>query len=313
VTTALAIAINVFNGQAAFVIGRRAFGTASAGVAAATLLLSAPAHIFYSLTNPWSLVPITVALAWLWCVAEFERRNDARIMILAGGVLGIGSHSHLSAIVLTPVYLLVSLWLLVRAGQRGARPALGAVLAFLLPASIGLVRVMLEPSLYSSLIQQYRLYDAATLSPLQGAKDFLNYNNVQQRVSLYWGYFDPAYLFLTGPADIPGGTGGVLWFAGILAVPLGLFWAARRRSCFDCAVIAGFVTAPLAAILVDEAHIARRELVVIPFATFLAMAGAAAVSRTEVRRRLAIIILAIFALSQGAATASQWLNESPLQ
>ena len=99
------------------------------------------------------------------------------------------------------------------------------------------------------------------------------------RVSQYWSFFDPAYLFLTGGfANVVNSTRhvGVFPMSFVALVPIGvaaLVW--RRRPVVDALVLAAFVTAPLAACLaVPEPYAIDRELELLPFGVLIAVAGA---------------------------------------
>jgi hypothetical protein len=98
-------------------------------------------------------------------------------------------------------------------------------------------------------------------------------------VSLYWYFFDPAYLFLTGGyANVVNSTRhvGVFPVAFIALVPVGLaVLISRRRSAVDALLVAAFASAPLAACLVvPEPHAIDRELELLPFGVLAATAGA---------------------------------------
>ncbi len=245
----------------------------SLALAATLLLLAAPAHILWSRTATGPLTIVPIVLVWLWTIGKYERGADWRWLALGGFTLGVGCYTSMPAVVLLPVYLLVTL-ALVRRGDGGAIRQYAIVLAAcLVPAAFGIATLLRDPSLFGEAMRRYGIYDAARLTPLQGVKDFLHYNNVQERVSLYWDYFDPVFLFAAGGADTPSWRAGMLPLAGAIWLPIGIYRMARRRTRIDAVVIAGIVTAPLAAILVDERYVARRELVLLPFATLGAVAG----------------------------------------
>jgi hypothetical protein len=99
------------------------------------------------------------------------------------------------------------------------------------------------------------------------------------RVSQYWSFFDPAYLFLTGGyANVVNSTRhvGVFPMSFIALVPTGIAaLASRRRPIVDALVLAAFATAPLAACLaVPEPYAIDRELELLPFGVLIAVAGA---------------------------------------
>src|SRR5678816_84796 len=102
---------------------------------------------------------------------------------------------------------------------------------------------------------------------------------LSDRVSQYWSFFDPAYLFLTGGyANVVNSTRhvGVFPMPFIALVPVGLgVLAFRRRPVVDALILAAFASAPLAACLaVPERYAIDRELELLPFGVLIAVAGA---------------------------------------
>jgi hypothetical protein len=277
-----------------------------ARVLAAFLMLVAPAGLYYSRVAPRSVLPVSFILAWLWCMAAAEFRGRHRALVLGALVLGIGCYSHTTAIVLMPVYLVITLGLSFYRRRTRWLPA-AIVAAFLLPASFGMWWVATHRSVYVERIDRYRIYDASRLNPLQGMKDFANYNNIQERVSLYWDFFDPQFLFFRGGAETAAGySTGMLPAACALWMPFGLYVMLKRRTAFDVVLLAGLLAAPLPAILVDEPHIARRDLAVIPFAILAAVIGADTLLASGSRFwRVVTIGLLATAAAQGIAGALQ--------
>lgn len=299
---ATAIAITLFDAIAVYAIARRTVEGEVLRISAVALLLGAPAHVYFSVTNPTALVPASIALAWLWCVTLFQSRRDTLPLIAAAVLLGLGCYTYSTSVVLMPLYLLITIALLQWQRQLTPGRLLALCVAFVVPASAGIWHIATHREIYVDVMQRYKVYDADRLNVLQGVKDYLNYNNVQERVSLYWTYFDPSYLFLIPMKDMPSLAGGVLPLVGIVLVPLGLRVLILRRSFTDLAILVGFLTAPMAAILVDEPYVVRRELVVIPFAT-LAMLASATTGSARFVSRGAFVLLACLAGLQGVLVA----------
>lgn len=292
----------MFDAIAVYAIARRTLEGEAIRVSAVALLLGAPAHVYFSVTNPMALMPASIALAWLWCVTLFQSRRDTLPLIAAAVLLGVGCYTYSTSVVLMPLYMLTTLALLQWQRQLTPGRLVALCSAFIVPAGPGIWHIATHRDLYVDVMQRYKVYDAAKLNVLQGIKDYLNYNNIQERMSLYWTYFDPSYLFLSPMKDMPALAGGVLPLVGIVLVPLGLTALIRRRSLIDVAVIAGFLTAPVAAILVDEPYVVRRELVVIPFAT-IAMLAASTAGWPRFMSRRVCVLLACVALLQGVIVA----------
>jgi hypothetical protein len=101
---------------------------------------------------------------------------------------------------------------------------------------------------------------------------------LSDRVSQYWSFFDPAYLFFTGGyANVVNSTRhvGVFPMPFLALVPAGIVaLLVRRRPIVDALVLVGFATAPLAACLaVPERYAVDRELQLLPFGVLIAVAG----------------------------------------
>ena len=107
---------------------------------------------------------------------------------------------------------------------------------------------------------------------LQEFRDFAMRGNLPERVSVYWDYFNPAYLFFSGGSSLSTATRK----AGVFLLPVSVFlmcgmrelW--RRRDVMSVVLVAGLVLAPLPATLVGERYAIQRELVVLPFAVLIA-------------------------------------------
>jgi len=241
------------------VAAARQWSSFGLGLLAAALIALTPAHFMYAHSAPQALAILPFVLFWLLAVAAFERGGQLLALLVGGLALGIGCYSARPAIVLMPLYLAMTIAL---AGWRGGHRAWATIVfAFVLSTLPALIWLAWHPDLYATYINRYGLYDASHLNPLQGAKDFLNYNNVQERISIYWDYFDPVYIF------------GVLPVALALFLPAGVYQLLKRRTPMDILLIAGLLTSPVAAVLANERYIVRRQLVIIPFAILIAVAG----------------------------------------
>jgi hypothetical protein len=99
------------------------------------------------------------------------------------------------------------------------------------------------------------------------------------RISQYWSFFDPAYLFLTGGyANMVNSTRhvGVFPMPFLALIPIGVgALVRRRRRVVDALILVSFASAPLAACLaVPEPYAIDRELELLPFGVLIAVAGA---------------------------------------
>ena len=134
---------------------------------------------------------------------------------------------------------------------------------------------------------------------LERSRHNVRFSELTGRVSLYWYFFDPAYLFLTGGyANVVNSTRhfGVFLAPLLVFVPIGLvrLWKARQ-SPLDRLVVLGFLSAPLAACLVvPEPYAVDRELGVLPFGVLAATVSVKYMfERGRVWRTVALSLLAI--------------------
>jgi 4-amino-4-deoxy-L-arabinose transferase-like glycosyltransferase len=265
---------------------------------AALMLALSPAHFIFSRQALDYICPLPFVLGWLLCLVVFLETGKPWLLLAAGALLGVGFYSYIAAWVMMPLYVLLTV-MAQRLSRHGSlRTSLAAVLGFALPLLIVVPWLWAHPEMLRDTIGRYKVYDARHLSPLQGVKDFLNYNNVQERVSIFWDYFNPAYLFFAGGSNLTTSTRKV----GVFLLPVSLFLVAgiydlwRRHSAIDVVLLAGLALAPIPAVLVDERYAAQRELFVLPFGVLIAVSGVALLLRQrQPVVRLATVLL-LFAM-----------------
>jgi hypothetical protein len=151
--------------------------------------------------------------------------------------------------------------------------------------------------MFRDTVSRYHLYDNRHLTWLQGVRDVATYDNFQDKLAIYWDYFNPSYLFLTGGANMTTATrqaGVFLWPVAVLLLA-GLFDLARRPRLKPIAwvLIGGLAAAPLPATLVGERYAIQRELAVLPFGVLIAAFG---LSWMLERPRLGARVIAIAVL-----------------
>jgi len=147
-----------------------------------------------------------------------------------------------------------------------------------------------RPDIVSDTIARYGLAGrAGALSPA----------GLIERAGLYWEYFDPSYLFLSGGSNPTQSTRE----AGVFLLPVAVFFVAgvrelwRARSIPGRLALFGFAIAPLPIVLTlpQSSHGAvGRDLVAVPFGVLIACAGASAMfaDRRRARRIAAVVLLA---------------------
>jgi len=205
--------------------------------------------------------------------------------------------------VMMPMYFAITCGLLLM--QRRPLRDFGVAFAgFALPLLPIVPWVLTHPDAIARTAKRYELYGPAHAQPLltvrtalqRSIRESLHFFAITDRVSLYWYFFNPAFLFLTGGLFVVTSTRRVGVFLLPLAVliPVGInYLVNRRRSLVDALLVVGVVTAPLAACLVNEPYAIFRELELLPFAILIAVVGVEVLlaSRRALVRWTAIALL----------------------
>ncbi|HJZ78046.1 MAG TPA: glycosyltransferase family 39 protein [Vicinamibacterales bacterium] len=259
-----------------YAVARWLFGSALWAATAATLLMLTPAHLIFSRQALDYICPLPFVLGWLWCLLMALGGDRTPLFFAAGLVLGLGFYSYIAAWVMMPLLLAVTWAAACVSGRDRIRRIVAATLGFALPVAIAIQWLWTHPQMWRDTIGRYRVYDVQHATLLQGARNFLGYNNLQERLSVYWDYFNPAYLFFSGGSNLTTTTRQV----GVFLAPVGIFllvgvcalWR-RRPVTATIVLLAGLMLAPLPATLVDERYAVQRELVLLPFAVLVGVFG----------------------------------------
>lgn len=269
------VCIGVVNIVLIYLVARHLFGSELFGTIAAGLLAMSPAHFIHSRYGMDYLYPVPFVLAWLLCLVLYDERRRTWLLVAGASLLGVGFYSYISSIVMMPLYF--GLTCLVLRQQQAPRRLYGVVAAAFLPLLLPfLVWLVRHPNAYGATIVKYGLYDASRLDAVQGLRSFISYESVSDRLSHYWNFFNPSFLFF--------GSGTKLMFstnrAGVFLIPLAVFlmvgiWQAfkHRASAINLTLLLGFATAPLAALIVAEENAIFRALLLLPFGVLLATMG----------------------------------------
>ena len=252
--------IAVLNVVLTFLVARRLFQSNAMGLVAAGMLLLTPIHFIRGRLLLSPLYSIPFILACLWSFARFEEQPTPRRLVMTAIWLGLGAYSYLAAVVMMPIYLAVTLAAgYRRLGLGAAARAVGAFAATLIPMVLWYVT---HPERNSQIVSAYQL-DATAESPLT------------RWIGMYWSFFDPAFLFVSGDASLINSTREAGFFPMVFALllPLGLYEVVRLRRPLPVAIAIGFVTAPLVSIISGAIEM-NRVMFAIPFGVLLAAYGA---------------------------------------
>jgi len=277
-----------------YALARQLFPNTFYPVLAALTLALSPAHFLFSRQALDYICPLPFVLGWLLCLVASLETGSVGLSLAAGLLLGVGFYTYIAAWVLMPIYLLLTWTAQLQSRRASLQTLIAAGLGFALPLLILVPWLWWHPDMLRDTIGRYKVYDVRHLSPLQGVKDFLNYNNVQERISVFSDSFKTEYLFFAGGSNLTTGTRR----AGVFLWPLSVFLVAgiydlwqRRRSPASTVLLAGLALAPIPAMLVDERYAIQRELFVLPFGVLIGVYGAALLLRQKSFVRLAAVLL----------------------
>jgi len=276
-----------------FLFGRRLFRNDALAAIAAILLALTPAFFIHARLAVDHTYPIVFMLAWLYGLATFLETGSLTWLAIASTMLAVGTFSYLAAMVMMPLYVvltLVVLW-----WNRARRSAFGVVVAgYAWPLVVLMLWFAADPSRYHELLAFYALPDAAAgVSPLRSVLRLFSYFSLGVRAGVYWDFFNPSMLFFSGDASFLSSTRqvGVFLLPFVVLLPLGAYQIVKRhRAPLPVLVLTGFLTAPLAAVLALAVTI-HRALVMLPFAAMVAAYGVEWFLERDVRWRRAMYAL----------------------
>jgi hypothetical protein len=189
VASAIAASINV---GLVFLIAQLVTGRAWVGIVAGGILLLTPAHWWFATLGTDSILPVPLILAWLWGTLRFFHADKG--LAVAAAALGLSVYTHPAA-PLTAAFL----WALtiIIARRRNVMRLLAATAVFALawlPAAAWFFR---HPADYADTFGRWFVFAAHLRFPLDGVRAFFNPGTLGNRASLYWGFWDPSWLFFT--------------------------------------------------------------------------------------------------------------------
>ena len=259
------------------------------------MLALAPAHFIFSRQALDYICPLPFVLGWMWCVLLALETNSVIASAAAGLLLGFGFYSYIASWIMMPLLLALTC-VVQRLSSSSTKNSIAVAAAFATPLFVALPWLWMHPETWRDMVNRYNIYDAHHLTPLQGAKDYFNYNNGQERLSVYWDYFNPAFLFFSGGSGLTTATRR----AGVFLWPVGVFLACgiydlivRWPRAMAVMLLGGVLLAPLPATFVDERYAIQRELFLLPFVALVAACGAALLLRHRLRgvQALAVVLL----------------------
>ena len=258
-----------------FILARRVLGNVWLALMTAALLAMSPALYIFSRYGLDYLYPVPFVIAWAIALHRALENPTPGAVALCGACLGLGFYSYAAAVVLTPPLLLLSiivLWPSVPTATRVLVAAGGFVL-MLVPFAVWFAS---HPDAFANTASRYALYNPQQLSPLQGLREFLSFQNIERMTAIYWSYLSPSVLFFSGDQLVTFSTrnAGVFPMIGAVLMLLGLAQIVEHeRNRFAWAMFAAFLLAPVPAVLVPENGAVNRATAILPFGMLLAGYG----------------------------------------
>lgn len=274
-----------------FFAARALFQSTWAGVLAAAMLALTPIHFIRGRLLLSPLYSIPFILGWLWSLRRFEQRPSGRAFVATCAWLAIGMYSYLAAVVMMPVYLLMTLAVAARSfRRRGVVLAAATLTVCLLPMALWYAT---HPERNAQIVSAYQLRADTGVSWIAAAGAAAG-----KSVNLYWRFFDPSFLFVSGDPSLINSTRGSGLFPMAFAVllPVGAVALLRSRIPINRVIVAGLLAAPIVSIISGAIEM-NRLMFVIPFGVLVATYGVLALWRS--RSNLPKVLAAVLVLSVG--------------
>jgi 4-amino-4-deoxy-L-arabinose transferase-like glycosyltransferase len=270
--------VAVLNCWLTYAVGRRVFAKRGYAVLAALMLAMTPAQFIMSRQALDYLAPLPFVLGWTWCLLRFFESGSRSSLMTGGALLGIGLYSYVASWMMMPFYLALTLLLLRRHSATPWRSSLQLCGAFAVPVLLAPFWLYFHPVMLSETVARYHLAGADSVPLLQRITAMVDVD-LGRRVSLYWHYFNPSFLFFAGGSHPTQSTARV----GVFLLPVAVFlvfgvhrlWTERRRP-QNVLLLVGLFSAPLPIVLVvpqDPEYSIARLLVLLPFAALVAATG----------------------------------------
>ncbi|HYB95172.1 MAG TPA: glycosyltransferase family 39 protein [Vicinamibacterales bacterium] len=277
---------------------------------AALLLAMTPSWFVMGRQGIDYICPAPFVLAWLWCLTRFLHTRQILVLACAGVLLAATALTHISGWALVPVLTAVTLGTLAYRRLLQPRAAVAFACGLAVPAMAVFLWLLFHPGVMRELVARYGLVEDARWSS-EAARSALS---PTQRLSLYWDYFNPSFLFFAGGSH-PTQTTST---AGVFLLPFAVLLPAGLRACYVRprpvmpAVICGFVTAPLAVVLVLGAlsdYSIGRVITLVPFGVLIAAHGIYWLCENRRRGTITLSLLAIVLPLQFASFLHDYFGE----
>ena len=260
-----------------YLVGRRFLKREWLAVTVAALLALTPALFAFGRTATDAPYALPFILIWLLTLMTFLERPRMWLIAAAGFALGVGVYAQPAAPITMLLLVGLTIALLWEADHRRPPAAFALAAGFAVPLCAMAVWFAVHPDTYNDTMGRWAILKAHIRFPLDGLRASVNWITLGTRVSFYWGFFDPSWLFFTGPerAGVLRGAAPLLLPMAVL-VPLGFSRVLKSAPPGSAwLLLGGLAIAPLAASTLGEAHNIGQTLTILPFVVLLAGHGLA--------------------------------------
>ena len=285
--------VSLVNISLVYFIGLRLFRSRRLALLASTLLVFTPAHLIHSRVAADYLYPLPFILTWMLCLLTYRETRYSWQLVLATSSLGLGFYSYVASVVMMPIYLAITCLFLFLDRDRWRAYAL-AIAGFAWPLLLIPPFFAMYPEILAGFQARYGL-GAGPSTPFDLRRTLgavLNTRFLAERLNLYYDFFAPGFLFVSGGSNVTNSTREAGVFLSSFAVFLlaGLYDAVTRPAREKTLVVLGFLTAPLAACLVVENYAIDRALALLPFGALLATYGIGRIWSATSRSRANLVL-----------------------
>ena len=291
-----------------FFVAREIFGSTKLATIAAAMLLLSPGHFIQGRIASMQIGTVTMTLAWVWFMVRYLRMHRRRDLVLAAGCLAAGIYIYAAALIITPIYFAVTVFLVLRQRDAAGRShllAAGATFGLLLlPIAVWFV---LHPH---DVLGEVAYYTHGDYNKNLGWRGFLGGDAVHH-MDMWWSSYSPDHLFFSGDADMRFSTRTAGYFLLATAFPLAIgFVTARRSLSPDIWLLlwAGVVLAPVPAAVVSNDEL-KRFLTFVPFVVLIATCGLQWMLARGRVARLCCALLIAFGLMQAATFLDYYFGD----
>jgi 4-amino-4-deoxy-L-arabinose transferase-like glycosyltransferase len=271
-----------------------------AAASSAALLALTPANLIISRHGVDSVCQLPFTLGGLCCLAWYLRDGDTRFAFGAGAILGLGIYAYVTSVVMMPFFL-VMLWLAAwHAGRLTRRAMVMSLTGFgvaVLPMAAWLAW---HPDVFDSIRLQYNRADPTTATVMEIAQHGGPAAAIREFIRVYWSYFDPSFLFVTGSSTrtLSTNQAGVFLWPILLLAPLGIHHIRTNRTA-QWLFIACVLAAPIPAVIKGAPFQIQRASGLLVFVSVLGGCGVAALWRSSrPAGRLCLLALSVIAAWQ---------------